>query len=96
MITCISEKFHKSLNPVPELHSISDFVLTIHSANRTVLPYSGFAELEICVPCFGSSSSAIPAFVVPQTNYSKNVPVIVGTNFIRICRDAYEQRGDEE
>ena len=96
MITCISEEFHESLNPIPELHSISEFGLTIHSANGTVLPYSGFVELEICVPCFGSSSYAIPALVVPQTNYSKNVPVIVGTNFIRICREAYEQTGDDE
>ena len=95
MITCISEEFHESLNPIPELHSISEFGLTIHSANGTVLPYSGFVELEICVPCFGSSSYAIPALVVPQTNYSKNVPVIVGTNFIRICREAHEQSGDE-
>ena len=40
MITCISEEF-QSLNPIPELHSISEFGLTIHSANGTVLPYSG-------------------------------------------------------
>ena len=52
IIICISEEFHKSLNTVPELHCISEFVLTIHSANGTVLPYSSFVELEICVPCF--------------------------------------------
>lgn len=28
--------------------------------------------------------------MVPQTNYSKSVPVIIGTNFIRICRDVYD------
>ena len=68
MITCISEEF-QSLNPIPELHSISEFGLTIHSANGTVLPFSGFVELEMCVPWFGSSSYAIPALVVPQINY---------------------------
>ena len=25
MVTCISEEFYKSLNPIPELFSISDF-----------------------------------------------------------------------
>lgn len=47
-------------------------------------------------PVFGNSSYAIPALVVPQTNYSKIVPVIVGTNFIRICRNTYEQTLDED
>lgn len=96
MVTCISEEFFKCLNPMPTLHDMSELGLNVQSANGSLLPYSGYVELEICVPCFGNSSYAIPALVVPQTNYSKIVPVIVGTNFIRICRNTYEQTLDED
>lgn len=33
--------------------------------------------------------------MVPQTNYSKSVTVIIGTNFIRICRDVYDSQFPE-
>lgn len=61
--------------------------LNVQSANGSLLPYSGYVELESCVPCFGYSFNAIPALVLPQTNYSKIMPVIVRTNFIHICRN---------
>lgn len=90
VVTCISEEFYNSLHPKPELFSITEFGLSVHSANGGELPYRGYIELDICVPCLHNGTHCIPALVVPQTNYSKSVPVIIGTNFIRICRDVYD------
>lgn len=83
-----------SYAPKPDLHDMSE--LNVQSVNGCLLPYSGYVELEICVPCFSNSFCAIPALVVPQTNNKKIVTVIVGTNFIRICRNTYEQILDED
>lgn len=69
MVTCISEEFFKCLNPMPDLHDMSELGLNVQSANGSLLPYSGYVELKICVPCFSNSLYAIPALVVPQTNY---------------------------
>lgn len=51
VVTCISEEFYNSLHPKPELFSITEFGLSVHSANGGELPYRGYIELDICVPC---------------------------------------------
>ena len=51
MITSISESFYKSLNPIAELKNIKEFGLSVLSANGTQLPYRGYIEAEIKVPC---------------------------------------------
>lgn len=96
MVTCISEEFYNTLDPVPELLNISDFGLEITSASGSKIPYKGYVEIEISVPCLGNFSYCIPALVVPQTNYSKQVPVIIGTNFIRICRESQSTRDADD
>ncbi|XP_062610021.1 uncharacterized protein LOC134271821 [Saccostrea cucullata] len=95
MITCISEEFFKHLNPRPELHDLSEFELNVQSANGSALPYSGYAEIDICVPFFGEFTYTIPVLVVPQTNYSRQVPMILGTNFIRFYRNACNQNSTD-
>ncbi|XP_062572826.1 uncharacterized protein LOC134234798, partial [Saccostrea cucullata] len=91
MVTCISESFYQSLKPMPELLSLTNFGLSVRSANGSELPYKGYIEMQINVPCMNDFSCHIPALVVPETNYTKNVPVIIGTNFIRLCRQNCEK-----
>lgn len=54
-----------------------------------------YIESDISVPCLHNRSHCSPALVVPETKYSESVPVIIGTNFIRIWRDVYDTQFTE-
>jgi len=86
MVSSISENFFQLLNPSPELHSISEFGLTVQGANGTNLPYKGYIEADISIPYFGNDVFYIPLLIVPDTEYNYDVPVIVGTNVIRLFK----------
>ena len=86
MITSISESFYKSLNPIPELKDIKEFGLSVLSASGIQLPYRGYIEAEIKVPCLGTEVFHIPLLVVAVTQYNTKVPAIIGTNFIPLFR----------
>jgi hypothetical protein len=72
------------------------FVSSTHSAtavSRTVfdlhipdtgspLPYLGYVEVSISVT-FQSDNMMVLLLVVPETDYSKSVPVVIGTNILR-------------
>ena len=81
-ITTISEDLYKSLLPIPELRPLTD--LKVEVAGGYTLPYSGYIECAIGVP-FLEKEIYIPALIVPTTDYSLKVPVVVGTNVIREC-----------
>lgn len=87
MITSISEKFYQSLQPLPVLHDITEFGLSVESATGAHLPYKGYIEADISVPFLVDVSFCIPLLVVPTTSYNSNVPIIVGTNLIRLCKN---------
>ena len=86
MITSISESFYHSLNPLPELRNITEFGLSIQSAGGAKLPYKGYIEAEISAPFLSNSVFNVPLLVVSDTEYNKDVPIIVGTNVIRLCK----------
>ena len=90
MITCISEKFYHSLSHKPELRSIDDFDLKVFSAEGSSLPFSGYVEVELQVPFLSKESFYVPVLVMKATEYSSKVPVIIGTNVIRLCREYSE------
>ncbi|CAG2217256.1 unnamed protein product [Mytilus edulis] len=46
------------------------------------LPYHGYVEVNIKVP-FHTESMMVPLLVVPETDYNRSVPVIIGTNVLR-------------
>ncbi|XP_062577691.1 uncharacterized protein LOC134239537 [Saccostrea cucullata] len=84
------ESFYESLKPMPELLSLTNFGPSVRSANGSELPYTCYIEMQINVPCMNEFSCHIPALVGLETNYTKNVPVIIGTNFTRLCRQNCE------
>ena len=94
MITTISEEFYKSLSPPPVLNSLTDFNLSVEGAGGNFLPYSGYIECTFEVPCLGAQEIHVPVLVVPTTQYSLKVPVVVGTNVIKQCRDMCTQEND--
>lgn len=83
MVTTVSESFFNSLVPPPELLTLEDFALDISGANDSKLPYKGYSLLSLSVPSLESSDITVPVLVVPDTDYSARVPLLVGTNVIR-------------
>ena len=85
MITTISEEYYRNLNPQPTLLSLD--TLTVETAGGYTLPYLGYIECTLHVPFLGQQDIEVPALVVPSTEYNLKVPVVVGTNAIKLCRD---------
>ena len=86
MITSVSEQFYNSMDPVPELHDLDEFGLSVQGATGKELSFKGYVEAEISVPFLSDSVFNIPLLVVPETEYNSKVPVIIGTNLIRLCK----------
>ncbi|MCG8048682.1 MAG: RNase H-like domain-containing protein, partial [Candidatus Thiodiazotropha endolucinida] len=86
MISSISETFYNSLDPLPELHDISEFGLSVVSAGGSQLPYKGYIEASISVPSLGNSLLTVPLLIVSDTDYNSKVPAIIGTNVIRLFK----------
>jgi len=86
MITTLSEKKYKSLLVKPELRELSALGLQISVADGSILQYKGFIE---CTMKFLDLELFVPIVIVPETEFNKNCPVIVGTNILRICREYF-------
>ncbi len=86
MITCVAQDFYNSLDPQPELHDIAEFHLDIQGPDGSKLPFVGYIEAEVSVPALADFSVCVPVLVAPMTEYNQKVPVIVGTNIIRLYK----------
>ncbi|MCG8034660.1 MAG: DDE-type integrase/transposase/recombinase, partial [Candidatus Thiodiazotropha taylori] len=82
----MSESFYQSLNPLPELKDLTEFGLSVQGAAGVELPYKGYIEAEISVPILSNSVFNVPLLVVSDTQYNTKVPIIIGTNLIRLCK----------
>ena len=77
--------FYNSLEPKPVLGDISDFdhrLLVVTAAGNKV-PYKGYTDAGAVVPSLVDIFIKRPFLVVPDTEYNRKVPVIIGTNVIR-------------
>lgn len=54
------------------------------------LPYVGYVEATVEIPFVDCSDLLVPVLVVPPTEYNYNVPVVIGTNIIRLCKEVTE------
>lgn len=90
MVTTVSEDFLNDLRPKPTLKPLDDFILT--GPDGKCLPYMGYIEATISTPFMDGKDIFVPVLVMPTTRYSAAVPVVVGTNVIRLykekCQDA--------
>ena len=84
MVSTIAEDFLNTLDPVPIVHNIEEFGFKVNAANGQTLPYSGYVEAEVTVSYLQNSALTVPLLVVPMTDYNREVPVIMGTNIIRL------------
>ncbi len=79
-----------------------DDLCTLTGAGGHRLHYSGYVEVSFCFPLghespsFDLASKAFPLLVVPDTRYSADVPVLIGTNVLQSLRDELmESHGDK-
>lgn len=86
MVTTVSEEFYNSLTNKPELHNISEFQLNVYGANGSELPFLGYIEASVKLP-FLQEPLFVPVLVTKTSDYSSKIPVIVGTNVIRYCKE---------
>lgn len=86
MVTTLSETGYKSLKNQPEMRNLTSLGLEVSIADGSLLKYKGYIECCITIP-FMSIDLAVPVLVVPDTNFNKTCPVIIGTNVLRLCRD---------
>ena len=63
-------------------------LITVEGASGHNIPYLGYVEVDIGAPGHNVNVQA-PVLVVPSTEYSKRVPVILGTNVL----SALEEKG---
>ncbi|CAG2226845.1 unnamed protein product [Mytilus edulis] len=84
MISTVSDHVLKLMKPVPEVKDLDDFELSVSVAGGLKLPYIGYVEVEVQIPFLPGESFYVPMLVVPRSDYTNKVPVIVGTNILRL------------
>ncbi len=87
MVTTIGEAFWKKHFPECLLHPLGD-LLDVQGAGGHELPYLGYVILPVSLP-FDDTEAIIevPLLVVPDTDYTKRVPLLIGTNVLKLYRD---------
>ena len=89
MVTTISQSFHAKYLQEHPLQSLGK-LLKVEGASGQAIPYLGYIEIDISFPKEVSGqveSHSVLALIVPDTEYNRRVPLIIGTNLIKLCRD---------
>ena len=84
IITTVSDHVLKLMKPVPVVKDLDEFELSASVAGGSKLPYIGYAEVEVQIPFLQGESFYVPMLVEPMSDYTEKVPVIVGTNILRL------------
>jgi len=89
-VSTISDRFYKQHLSHLELQPVSH-LLEIECADGNSLPYLGFISADMKVVGIPMDHTQHCLFlVVPESDYSKNIPVLLGTNilseFMTVCK----------
>lgn len=79
-VSTISESWFKACLPGNPVYPLGD-VLKVEGAGGHNLPYAGYTEARIAITGH-QGNHPILLLVVPDTDYSSNVPLILGTNIL--------------
>ena len=93
-VSTISQPFYeKHMKDSIPLHSLEE-VLKIECADGKLLPYLGYVEATVSIPDTDKGELTAIFLVCPLTDYSSQVPVLLGTNVLRSMMDqCQEQEG---
>ena len=64
MVYTISEEFYKSLPNKPNFNALTEFHLDIYAGGGTILPYTGYIEVEVEIPRSDNGSMSDFALVL--------------------------------
>ena len=90
-ISTISTSKYQEIFPYQPIRSLDELKLDIEGAGGHKLPYSGYIEADIIVPGLLDMVSCL-LLVVPDTDYGKRVPIILGTNVLGLVKDRMEHK----
>jgi len=95
MVTTVSSTFYESY--LKQQHPLEkvDMVLSIEGAGGQRVPYLGVTELSFRLPDSDMEDLWIPALVVSDTSFSLRVPMIVGTNVLKVLKEHNVQSADD-
>lgn len=63
MVTCLSENFYESLEHKPLIRDLQDFQLNDYDAGGNVLPFLGYIEAVVRIPCLTENPFFVPLLV---------------------------------
>ena len=90
-ITTISEQFQQEYLSNLTVYPLDD-ILKVEGAGGQDVPLLGYIEADIAFPEQTSGvKEQIPTIllIVPNTNFNKDVPVVIGTNCITRCMTSF-------
>jgi len=90
-VSTISQRKFNDLFPDTEIQSLDKFKLDIEGAGGHQLPYCGYFEASVAVPGVSGQVDCL-LLIVPDTRYAKRVPVILGTNVLKLIMRKVEQQ----
>lgn len=97
-VTTVCRSFHaRHLAHLP-LESLKDTPLQVDGAGGQSVPFDGFINIRLSLPkeITGTSQSVnTVALVVPDTSFSHDVPVIIGTNTFRAMAETCQKKGKQ-
>jgi hypothetical protein len=67
------------MKTVPVVKNLEDFQLSVSVAGGSKLQYSSYVEVEVHIPFIQNDPICVPMLVVPKSDLSDRVPVIVVT-----------------
>lgn len=80
VISTVSEEFYRQYLESTEIQPLTDFVGKFESATGDGLSYLGYLK---CTIELNKRIISVLMLVTPTTNYSRRVPVLIGTNILR-------------
>ena len=75
-VSSISDRFAKSLKL--QVHSL-ETLLDLEPTGGGSVPYDGYVEVRMQVPGIAAFDLDVLMLVIPESEYSKRVPVTIGT-----------------
>ena len=94
-ITSISESFYKKHLSDCVIHPVESLLRVVGAAGQDV-PFLGYVDVEVEFPVEEAGvCSCLQALVlvVPDNAYNQRVPLVIGTNVVRECKDRCEEQG---
>lgn len=89
-ISTVCSKFYQDNFADTTLQPL-EALLKIECAGGQTLPYLGYIEVNVSVPCLCVDAKPSILLVVSDTEYTSRVPVLLGTNVLRPLMEACRQ-----